>query len=81
MVEYRPRRNPVSEVALIETGAARSPTSVVKVPRPAHSVLVRPAGSESGVLPRLRPGGGALAFEQLQDALRVLPDRADVAEH
>ena len=30
------------------------------------------ARSESGVSPRLRPGGGALAFEQLQDALRVL---------
>ena len=35
----------------------------------------------AGVSPGLRPGGGALAFEQLQDALRVLPDRADVAEH
>jgi hypothetical protein len=40
-----------------------------------------PEPSESGVSPRLRPGGGALAFEQLQDALRVLPDRTDVAEH
>jgi hypothetical protein len=40
-----------------------------------------PARSESGVSPRLRPGGGALAFEQLQDALRVLPDRADVVKH
>ena len=40
------------------------------------------ARSESGVLPRLgRLRRGALTFEQLQDALRVLPDRADVAEH
>jgi hypothetical protein len=54
---------------------------VVKVRRTAHLVLVAGARSESGVSPRLGPGGGALAFEQLEDALRVLPDRADVAEH
>src|SRR5215216_7378356 len=53
---------------------------VMKVRRAAHPVLVA-ARSESGVSPRLRPGGRAFAFEQLQDALRVLPDRADVAEH
>src|SRR5512133_395464 len=37
--------------------------------------------SGSRVLRRLRPGGGALAFEYLQDALRILPDRADVPEY
>ena len=80
MVEYGPRRNPVSEVALLETGSGSSPTSVVKC----VGLRIRclwPARSESGVSRRLRPGGGALAFEQLQDALRVFPDRADVAEH
>jgi hypothetical protein len=51
---------------------------VVKVRGAAHPLLVA-ARSESGASRRLRPGGGAFAFEQLQDAVRVLPDRADVA--
>jgi hypothetical protein len=53
---------------------------VVKVRGAAHPVLVA-ARSESGASRRLRHGGSAFAFEQLQDAVRVLPDRADVAEH
>src|SRR5215213_3415348 len=67
-----PRRNQMSQ-----------PTCSIMVAR-CVELRIRclwPARSDGGVLPRLRPGGGALAFEQLQDALRILPDCADVAEH